>query len=167
MTGKAKLKCHHCKNELSPEPGESYLILRKEDIEGKRVTNHYYLCKDCLKDKIIPKCEEKDCKCHTCKDPDLRLKNINYDHERGGECSCLKCGIVYDEGLLGRGNLGESKSIIRPKEPKNYNPLVQRLANDRMVNWFNQTDNDLVITCKVEFSFLLTPKYPNAKFIFI
>ncbi len=167
LTGKGKLKCHHCKSPLSKEPGESFLILRKEDKNGNRVTRHYYICKQCLKQKIVPRCEDKNCKCNTCQDPDLRLKHIHYDHERGGECSCLKCGIVYEEGLLGNGNLGENKSIIKPKEPKDYDILTQTLADDPLVNWFNQTNDELVITCKVEYSYLLSNKYPTADLIFI
>lgn len=161
-----KLLCHHCKSQLT-EPGQSYLILRKETRKGQRVTLHYYLCKQCMKQKIVPKCEDKKCKCHTCQDPDLRLQHIHYDHQRGGESSCLKCGIVYEEGLLGRGTVGENKEVIKPKEPKNYNPLIQQLANDRKVNWFNCTETELKITCNVQDSYRLKSKYPMADLIII
>jgi hypothetical protein len=167
LTDKRQLICHDCKEKLSPQPGESYLILRKETRRGQPATTHYYLCKQCLKQKIIPRCEEKNCKCRTCQDPDTRLKNMNYDSERGGETSCLKCGIVFEEGLLGRGTLGENKSIIHPKEPKDYNPTVQQLANDPGVNWFNYTENCLRITCKSGDRSNLLDKYPGAKFIII
>lgn len=167
LTGNGKLKCHQCKKPLSPLPGQSYLILRKQSKNGQNITLHYYLCKDCLKQKIIPHCDEKDCKCHTCQDPDERLKHIHYDYNRGGECSCTKCGIVYEEGLLGNGTTGENKSLIRPHEPKDYDPLTQHLANNRYVDWFNQTKYDLVITCKKKYEHILSAQYPHAILVFI
>ena len=162
---KGKLVCHECKEPLSPEPGESYLILRKETKRGYLVTAHYYLCKKCLKNKTVPKCDNKECKYRTCNDPDMRLGKIHFDYDRM-EVACLKCGMVFEDPIL-TGSMAGAKSAVRsppPKEPKDYNPLVQQLANDSHVDWFNCSHN-LILTCTSENYNNVFNTYPEAKII--
>lgn len=163
--GKILLDPKNGKYFLDPE--DSFRFREKRVLENKVILTHWYSCRPCTFNQIIPKCENKgDCKVALSENPEYRIKKLTYDSVRG-ETWCKKCGLVQEQVSLVSMDGVNNKRFPRPKEPKNYIPLVQKLADDTRVNWFNYTEKSLIITCTSEQEHPLSKDYPMAIIIII